>query len=150
AAAGRDQAGADHDGREIGLADQPAPERFHQDSDIDRAAAEPAMLFRNRQRQPAELGKLFPYRCAETVRLRRRFAAVLGGAGLADKAVNAFAQQALLVAEGEVHLTVSPRWVCARKDASLTGPPPCRIPADYARDRADAAQRPARSRRAGP
>ena len=59
-AAFRDQRRADHDGREIRLGDQPAPERFHQDADFDRAAAEPAMGLSNRQRQPAEIGELLP------------------------------------------------------------------------------------------
>ena len=60
AAAFRDQAGADHDGREIGLGDQPAAERFHHDAGLDRAGAEPAIGLADRQRQPAEIGELFP------------------------------------------------------------------------------------------
>ena len=60
AAAFRDQRCADHDGGEIGLGDEAAAECFHQDADLDRAAAEPAMGFGDRQRQPAELGEFFP------------------------------------------------------------------------------------------
>src|SRR5215510_13292891 len=108
------------------------------------------MLFRNRQRQPAELGELLPCRCAEAVGLGRRLAAVIGGVGVADKTLGAFAQQALLVAEGEVHLIASLSPVSVRKGAGPRDPPPFRIPADYARDKAGAAQRPARSPPAGP
>ena len=104
AAAFRDQRGADHDGREIGLGDQPAPERFHQDADLDRAAAEPAIGFRDRQRQPAELGELLPDLGAEAERIVRQLAAMIGVVGLGDKAVGTFAQQPLLVAQGKVHL----------------------------------------------
>ena len=59
-AAFRYQRRTKHDGREIRLGDEAAPERFHQDADLNRAAAEPAMGFRNRQRQPAEVGELLP------------------------------------------------------------------------------------------
>ena len=71
AAAFRDQAGADHHRREIGFGDQPAPEGFHHDAGLDRAGAEPAIGFGNRQRQPAEIGELFPDRGAEAERIAR-------------------------------------------------------------------------------
>jgi hypothetical protein len=88
---------------EIGFADEAAPERFHQDADLDRAATEPAIGLVDRQRQPAEIGELLPDVGAEAVRFVRQFAAAIGGVGLADKAVGTFAQQPLLVAQGEVH-----------------------------------------------
>ncbi|MHC2256571.1 hypothetical protein ACVILK_006263 [Bradyrhizobium embrapense] len=44
------------------LGHQAAAECFHQQPDLDRAAAEPAMGFGDRQRQPAELGELLPDR----------------------------------------------------------------------------------------
>ena len=97
-------AGADHDGREIGFGDQAAAERFHQDAGLDRAGAEPAIGLRDRQRQPAEIGELFPDLAAEAERIARDAAAVIGVIGLGDEAVDAFAQQPLLVAQGEVHL----------------------------------------------
>ena len=65
AAAFRDQRGADHYACEIRLVDQPAPERFHHDAGLDRAGAEPAIVFADRQRQPAEIGELFPGLAAE-------------------------------------------------------------------------------------
>ena len=89
---------------EIGFGDQPAPEGFHHDADLDRAGAEPAIGLRDRQRQPAELGELFPDRGAEAERIARRAAAMIGVIGFGDEAVDTFAQQALLVAQGEVHL----------------------------------------------
>ena len=103
-AAFRYQRCADHDGGEIRLGDKPAPERFHQDADLDRAAAEPAMGLGNRQRQPAEIGELLPDVGAEAERIAGDLAAVIGGIGLADEAVGTFAQQPLLVARGKVHL----------------------------------------------
>ena len=110
AAAFRDQRGADHDGGEIGLGDQPAAERFHQDAGLDRAAAEPAIGLGDRQRQPAELGELLPDRGAEAERIVGDPAAVIGVVGFGDEAVGAFAQQALLVAQGEVHLIYFASW----------------------------------------
>ena len=62
AAAFGDQRGTDHDRGEVGFGDESAPERFHQDADLDRAAAEPVIGLRNRQRQPAEFGELLPDR----------------------------------------------------------------------------------------
>ena len=149
-AAFRDQRCADHDGREIGLGDQAAPERFHQDADLDRAAAEPAMGLGDRQRQPAEIGELLPDIGAEAERIAGDLAAVIGGIGLADEAVGTFAQQPLLVAWGKVHLicfacSILLVPVSGRRDAGLRDPPPFRIPEGYARGRADAARTPARS-----
>ena len=71
-AAFRDQRRADHDGREIWLRHQPAPERLHQDADLDGAAAEPAMGLGDRQRQPAELGELLPELGADNRAVRWR------------------------------------------------------------------------------
>ena len=81
-AAFRDQRRADHDGREIRLGDEAAPECFHQDADLDRAAAEPAMGLGDRQRQPAEIGELLPDVGAEAERIAGDLAAVIGGIGL--------------------------------------------------------------------
>ena len=64
----------------------------------------PPYSSRDRQRQPAEIGELFPDRRAEAERIVRDLAAVIGVIGLADEAVGTFAQQPLLVAQGEVHL----------------------------------------------
>jgi hypothetical protein len=104
ASAFRYQCGADHHCGKIRLADQPAPERFHQDTGFDRAAAQPAMGFIDRQRQPAEIGELLPDFGTEAERIGRRAATMIGVIGLGDEAVDAFAQQALLVAQGKVHL----------------------------------------------
>ena len=103
-AAFRDQRCADHDGGEIGLGDEPAAECFHQNADLDGAAAEAAIGLRDRQRQPAEFGELLPEIGAEAERIVGDPAAVIGGIGFLDEAVGTFAQQPLLVAQGEVHL----------------------------------------------
>src|SRR6185369_927546 len=150
-----DQRRADHDGGKVRLGDETAAERFHQDADFDRAAAEPAMGLGDRQRQPAEIGELLPQIGAEAEWLACDLAAVIGGIGFADEAVDTFAQQPLLVAQGEVHLIFFARstWlvpVSGRRDASPPDPPPFRIPEDYARGRADAVRTPARSRQAVP
>ena len=58
----------------------------------------------DRQRQPAEIGKLLPDIGAEAERIVRDLTAVIGGIGLADEAIGTFAQQSLLVAWGKVHL----------------------------------------------
>src|SRR5262245_5508804 len=149
-AAAGDQPRTDYDGGKIRLGHQPAPERLHQNPDFNGSPAEAAVLFGNRQRQPAEVGELLPDRRTEAVGLGRSLAPVVGGISSTDKTVGAFAQQALLVAEGEVHLSTSLWRVFARKDAGPKDPPPFRIPAGYARGRADAAQRPVRPPQAVP
>ena len=58
----------------------------------------------DRQREPAEIGELFPDLGAEAERIAGDLAAVIGGIGLADEAIGTFAQQALLVTWGKVHL----------------------------------------------
>ena len=126
-----DQAGADHDGRKIGLRDQAAAERFHQDGSLDRSGAEPAMGLVDRQRQPAERGELSPDLRGKAERIVRGAAALIGVIGLGDEAVDALAQQALLVARVEVHgiyftTAVLPTDGC-RPAGSTTMPNSCRL-----------------------
>ena len=90
AAAGRDQARADHDGRQIGLGNKAAAKCFHQDAGLDGAAAKPAMGFVDRQRQPAEIGELPPNRGAEAERFVRHAATMIGGVGFRHEAVGTF------------------------------------------------------------
>ncbi len=131
AAAFRDQAGADHHRREIGFGNQPAPKGFHHDAGLDRAGAEPAIFLRNRQRQPAEIGELLPDRGAEAERIARAAAAVIGVIGFRNEAVDTFAQQALLVAEVEVHLIYFTAAVFLTEGCSPAGsttmPNSCRL-----------------------
>ena len=64
-AAGQPQRGAaQHDRRQIRLQRQHAAERLHHQHDLDRAAAEPAILLGERQAQQAQLGVLRPQRAA--------------------------------------------------------------------------------------
>lgn len=102
-AARLDQRRSEHDRRDIRLGHQPTAKRLHQNPDLDRAAAEPAKLLRDRQRQPAELGELFPDIRAVSERIVRHLAAMIGIVAFGDKALRALAQQPLLVAEIEVH-----------------------------------------------
>ena len=90
---------------EIGFGDQPAAEGFHHDAGLDRAArrarhtprrsAAPA----SRDRQTVSRSPALKPSGSPALR-----AAVIGVIGFRDEAVDTFAQQALLVAEGEVHL----------------------------------------------
>ena len=116
---------------EIGLGDQAAPEGFHHDAGLDRAGAEPAIVFRNRQRQPAEFGELFPDRGTEAERIARAAAAVIGVIGFRNEAVDTFAQQPLLVAEVEVHLIYFTAAVFLTEGCSPAGsttmPNSCRL-----------------------
>lgn len=68
------------------------------------STAPPPMGLGDRQRQPAEIGELLPDIGAEAEWIVGDPAAVIGGVGLADEAVGTFAQQPLLVTQGEVHL----------------------------------------------
>ena len=104
AAAFGDQCRADHHRGEIGFGNQPAPERFHQDADLDRAAAKPAMVLGDRQRQPAELGELLPDLGAEAERIVRQETAMVGVVGLRHKTFGTLTQHPLLVAQCKVHL----------------------------------------------
>ncbi len=131
AAAFGDQAGADHHRRQIGLGNQPAPKGLHHDAGLDRARTQAAIFLRNRQRQPAEIGELFPDRRAEAERIARAAAAVIGIIGFRDKAVDTFAQQALFVAEVEVHLIYFTAAVFLTEGCSPAGsttmPNSCRL-----------------------
>jgi hypothetical protein len=62
------------------------------------------MGFGDGQRQPPEIGELFPDVRAEAEWFAGDLAAVIGGIGLADEAIGTFAQQPLLVTWGKVHL----------------------------------------------
>ena len=56
------QPAAEHHGGEIRLQHQRAAERLHHDHGLDRAAAEPAIVFGEGQPEQAELGVLRPHR----------------------------------------------------------------------------------------
>ena len=103
-AAQADQIAAQDDRRHERLQRQAAADGFHDDHGFHRAAAEPAIFLAERQREQPEFGVFGPQRVAVAVRL------CLGAAaqaqivvGRPDEAVDAVLQQALFVAELEVH-----------------------------------------------
>ena len=67
------EAAAEHDGREIGLQHQRPAERLHHDHGLDRAGAEAAIGFRERQAEQALFGELAPDGFAPAVLLRLYF-----------------------------------------------------------------------------
>src|SRR6185436_5706270 len=107
-----------------------AAEGFHQDTDLDGATTEPTIGLGDRQRQPAELGEFLPDIRAEAEWIVGDPAAVIGGIGFVDEAVGTFAQQPLLVAQGQVHLIyfAFPTLLVplsGPRDGALRDPPPC-------------------------
>ena len=107
AAGQAERGGAQHDRRQIRLQHQVPAEGLHQQHDVDRAAAEAAMLLGDRQAEQAELGIALPECLAPARwRLQQRLAlleAVFGRQQPGD----AVAQQALVVGEIEVHYSPS-------------------------------------------
>ena len=59
-AQGGDEPATQHHRREIGFEHEVLAESFHQDGELDRAAADAAVLRRKRQTEPTELGELRP------------------------------------------------------------------------------------------
>ena len=107
------EAAAENDAGQIWLQHQPAPERFHHDHGLDRAAAAAALGLGKRQTEQAEFGEGGPQRGTEPVRLARDGGAVGEVAVMVgNQALDAVLQQALLVGEIEVHdvLTI-PEWL---------------------------------------
>ncbi len=97
------QVGAEHDGGEIRLDDQPAAEALHDDHRLGRAAADPAVFLRQRRAEPAELRHRAPVVAAETIRRGHELAPVREVVILAHEAVDAVFQELLFFAERKVH-----------------------------------------------
>src|SRR5260221_676425 len=102
------EAAAEHDRREVRLEHEAASEGFHDDHRLDRRAADAAQLFGEGQAEQAELGILRPARFAVAERLLRIGLALLEGVFLVDQAGDRVLEQALLVAEVEIHLPRDP------------------------------------------
>ena len=81
------EAAADHDGRQIRLQHQRLAERLHHDHGLDRAGAEAAIGFRERQAEQALLGELAPDGLAPAALLLLVFLARIEivGVGQADR-----------------------------------------------------------------
>ena len=103
AAAQPHRGAAQHHRRQVRLQDQRAAERLHHQHDLDRAAAEPAVLLGERQAEQAQLGVLRPQRGAPAVRLLVVVLALIERVAVGHQPIDAVLQQALFVGEGEVH-----------------------------------------------
>ena len=133
AAAETHRGAAQHHGRQIRLQDQRAAERLHHQHDLDRAAAEPAVLLGERQAEQAEFGVLRPQRGAPAARLLEVVLALIERVAVGHQPIDAVLQQALFVGEGEVHRGVfqsrdSPRHCRASPRQSVAAS--CRRPMD--------------------
>ena len=76
-AAAAQEAAADHHGWQIGLQHQRLAERLHHDHGFDRAGAEAAVVFGERQPEQALFGELVPGAFAPAALLRHVFLALL-------------------------------------------------------------------------
>ena len=94
---------AEHDGRQIRLQREDAPERLHNQHHFDRAAAEPAVVLGKRQTQQAELGILCPNPAAPTLGLGEVGAALIEPVMVGEQPVDRVAQQPLLFGQIEIH-----------------------------------------------
>jgi hypothetical protein len=98
------EAAAEHDGREVGLDDEPAPERLHHDHHLDGPGAEAAVALLEGQAQEPELGVGGPQPVAEAPRPALVLLALLEvPVGVVDDPVDALLQEPLLLRQVEVH-----------------------------------------------
>ena len=84
-----DQIGTEDDGSEKRLENKAASEAFHNDHSFRRAAADTAVLFRQGDSEPTELGHLFPIIFAIPFAGAGEFATILELVVLAHKTVDA-------------------------------------------------------------
>ena len=105
---GGDHAAAQHHGREIGLDDEVPAERFHEDGELDRAATVAAILRRERQAEPTELGELRPELAVEAGLARGDLLERAVIVALAQEFFRAVAQDDVLGIVSKVH-SVFPR-----------------------------------------
>ena len=103
------EAAADHDGGEIRLQHQRLAERFHHDHGLDRAGAEAAIVFGERQAEQALLGELAPDAPAPAALLRAVFLARVEVVGISQQAVDAFLEKPLLLGQIKIHFLYSSR-----------------------------------------
>jgi hypothetical protein len=124
-AQGGDQAAAEHDRSEIRLHDEVPAECFHQDGELDRAAAGAAVLRRKRQAEPAERGELGPQPAVEALFARGDPLERAIVVALAQEFLGAVAQDRVLGIVSQVH-GVFPRHGTAAGSGGRS--PPGRIP----------------------
>ncbi len=98
-----EQPAAEHDRGEEWFEHEAAPERLHHDHHLDRTAAEPAQLLRERQSEQTEFGVLRPDRLAPAIGLGHVLLALLELVLIGDQPIDAVLEQPLVVAEIEIH-----------------------------------------------
>ena len=103
-AAAAQEAAADHDGRQIRLQHQRLAHRLHHDHGLDRAGAEAAVVFRERQAEQALLGELAPDGFAPAALLRHVLLARVEIVGVVQQAVDAFLEKPLLLGQIKIHV----------------------------------------------
>ena len=99
------EAAADHDGCEIGLQHQRLAHRLHHNHGLDRAGAEAAVLFRERQAEQALFGEFVPGALAPAALLRHVFLALVEIVGTAEQTVDTFLEKPLLLGQIKIHFT---------------------------------------------
>ena len=102
------EAAADHDRREIRLQHQRLAERLHHDHGFDRAGAEAAIGFRERQSEQALLGELAPDGLAPAALLLLVFLARIEIVGVVQEPVDAFLEKPLLLGQIKIHVLYFP------------------------------------------
>ena len=105
------EAAADHDGGEIRLQHQRLAQRLHHDHGLDRAGAEAAVVFRERQAEQALLGELAPDRLAPAALLRRVFLARVEVVGVVQQPVDAILEKPLLLGQIKIHVLYFPSTI---------------------------------------
>ena len=102
--AGQPQRGAgQHHRRQIRLQRQYAAKGLHDQHDLDRPAAEPAIFLRERQAQQPLLGIARPHPGTETLGLGKIAAPLRKAVMVGEQPVDEVAQEPLLVGQIEIH-----------------------------------------------
>lgn len=102
------QAAAEDDGGKVRLQHEAASERLHDDHRLDRPAAEAALRLVERQSEQAQFGILRPERPALAIGFAGIVAALVEAVAVGDQPFDGVAQQALVIAEIEVHVARIP------------------------------------------
>ena len=105
----RHELAADPHRRQIGLDDEPLPDRLHDDHHVHRRAAEAVVLGGKRQTHEAHLGQLAPGLLAPSLGRRHDLAARVERVVIGDEALEAVREKLLLLREIEVHRVVRPQ-----------------------------------------
>ena len=101
------KAAGDHDRCQIRLQHQRLADRFHHDHGFDRAGAEAAVVFRERQAEQALLGELAPDGLAPAALFRAVLLARVEIVGIVQETVDAFLEKPLLLGQIKIHVLYS-------------------------------------------